>query len=361
MREVTIGPNEGGQRFDKYLKKYLKEAGSGFLYKMLRKKNITLNGRRADGSEKLNVGDRVCFFLADETIEKFRGPVPAFRETGSAFRKSAFRGSGPSAPEGAKKELLSIPVLYEDGQVLLADKPAGLLTQKAQARDYSLNEWLTDYLLAGGKLKEEELATFRPSVCNRLDRNTSGLVICGKTLAGSQKMSELIRDRSLRKFYRLFAAGNPPASGLVESWLLREENSNQVRIYEKKPADSRAVPVRTGWRLLEAYEDCSFLEVELFTGKTHQIRAQMAALGFPLIGDARYGNEAVNRHFRKAGVRSQLLHAFRLEFPPLDGPFSGLSERSVVAPEPESFLRMRRFCEGQAGPAKGNRLSKKNI
>lgn len=342
MREVTIGPNEGGQRFDKYLKKYLKEAGSGFLYKMLRKKNITLNGHKADGSEKLNAGDQVCFFLAEETIEKFRGTVSPV----STVRK---------------EELLSIPVLYEDSQVLLADKPAGLLTQKAQAQDYSLNEWLTDYLLAGGKLKEEDLSTFRPSVCNRLDRNTSGLVICGKTLAGSQKMSELIRDRNLHKFYRLFVAGKPPAEGLAESWLLREENSNQVRIYEKKPADSRAVPVRTGWRLLEAYEDCSCLEVELFTGKTHQIRAQMAALGFPLIGDVRYGNEAVNRRFRKAGVRSQLLHAFRLEFPPLDGLFSGLSERSVVAPEPESFLRMRRFCEGQAGPAKGNRLSKKDV
>ena len=342
MREVTIGPNEGGQRFDKYLKKYLKEAGSGFLYKMLRKKNITLNGHKADGSEKLNAGDRVCFFLSEETLDKFRGTVSPV----STIRK---------------EELLSIPVLYEDSQVLLADKPAGLLTQKAQAQDYSLNEWLTDYLLAGGKLKEEELSTFRPSVCNRLDRNTSGLVICGKTLAGSQKMSELIRDRNLHKFYRLFVAGKPPAEGLAESWLLREENSNQVRIYEKKPADSRAVPVRTGWRLLEAYEDCSCLEVELFTGKTHQIRAQMAALGFPLIGDVRYGNEAVNRHFRKAGVRSQLLHAFRLEFPPLDGLFSGLSERSVVAPEPESFLRMRRFCEGQAGPTKGNRLSKKDV
>lgn len=342
MREVTIGPNEGGQRFDKYLKKYLKEAGSGFLYKMLRKKNITLNGHKADGSEKLNAGDRVCFFLSEETLDKFRGTVSPV----STIRK---------------EELLSIPVLYEDSQVLLADKPAGLLTQKAQAQDYSLNEWLTDYLLADGKLKEEELSTFRPSVCNRLDRNTSGLVICGKTLAGSQKMSELIRDRNLHKFYRLFVAGKPPAEGLAESWLLREENSNQVRIYEKKPADSRAVPVRTGWRLLEAYEDCSCLEVELFTGKTHQIRAQMAALGFPLIGDVRYGNEAVNRYFRKAGVRSQLLHACRLEFPPLDGLFSGLSERSVVAPEPESFLRMRRFCEGQAGPAKGNRLSKKDV
>ena len=117
----------------------------------------------------------------------------------------------------------------------------------------------------------------------------------------------------------------------------------------------------TGWRLLEAYKDCSCLEVELFTGKTHQIRAQMASLGFPLIGDVRYGNEAVNRHFRKAGVRSQLLHAFRLEFPSLDGLFSGLSKRSVIAPEPESFLRMRRFCEGQAGLTRRNRLSEKDI
>ncbi|HJC23897.1 MAG TPA: RluA family pseudouridine synthase [Candidatus Eisenbergiella merdavium] len=352
MREVIIGPNEGGQRFDKYLKKYMKEAGNGFLYKMLRKKNITLNGRKADGSEKIQAGDRVCFFLAEDTIDRFRGAGSFTFPESSASPKSAVlsENAGPgTAPSGRKENSLfsslSIPVLYEDAQVLLADKPAGLLTQKAQAGDYSLNEWLTDYLLTEGKLTAEELATFRPSVCNRLDRNTSGLVVCGKTLAGSQKMSELIRNRSLRKYYRLFVAGRPPKEGIAESWLLREENSNQVRIYEKKPQDSRAVPVRTGWRLLESFGDCSFLEVELFTGKTHQIRAQMAALGFPLIGDARYGNEAVNRKFRRAGVHSQLLHAFRLEFPPLDGPFLGLSERSVVAPEPETFARVRRFCE----------------
>ena len=161
MREVTISPNEGGQRFDKYLKKYLKEAGSGFLYKMLRKKNITLNGHKADGSEKLNAGDRVCFFLSEETLDKFRGTVSPV----STVRK---------------EELLSIPVLYEDSQVLLADKPAGLLTQKAQAQDYSLNEWLTDYLLAGGKLKEEELSTFRPSVCNRLTETPAALSSAGR-------------------------------------------------------------------------------------------------------------------------------------------------------------------------------------
>ncbi|HJA94311.1 MAG TPA: RluA family pseudouridine synthase [Candidatus Eisenbergiella merdipullorum] len=330
MREVTIGPNEGGQRFDKYLKKYLKEAGSGFLYKMLRKKNITLNGRKADGSEKLEAGDTVRFFLSEETLDKFRGAGPKFPEKGTGQAHS-----------------LSISVLYEDSQVLLADKPAGLLTQKARTQDYSLNDWLTDHLLENGSLRKEELSTFHPSVCNRLDRNTSGLVICGKTLAGSQKMSELIRSRSLHKYYRLFAAGRPTKEGLAESWLLRDENGGNVHIYDRKPQDSRAVPVRTGWKLLEAYENCSYLEVELFTGKTHQIRAQMAALGFPLIGDVRYGNEAVNRYFRKAGVRSQLLHAFRLEFPPLDGLFSGLSERNVVAPEPEIFLRMRRFCEGR--------------
>ena len=329
MREVTIGANEAGQRFDKFLKKYLKEAGSGFLYKMLRKKNITLNGSRADGSEKLTAGDRVCFFLAEETLEKFRGA----QRMDTAPDKSAY---------GAAKPALQVPVIFENEHILLVNKPAGLLTQKAQAQDYSLNEWLTDYLLSQGKITAEQLRTFRPSVCNRLDRNTSGLVICGKTLAGSQKMSELLRERTVHKYYRLFAAGRLELEGVTQAWLIKDEKNNQVRILSCEPKGGKdAAHIVTGCRPLTFYPDYTYAEVELFTGKSHQIRAHLAALGHPLVGDAKYGIKALNDKYRRMGIRSQMLHAFRVEFPVMNGCFSDLSGKSFTAPEPDSFLRLK--------------------
>lgn len=118
-----------------------------------------------------------------------------------------------------------MPVIYEDDNILLLNKPAGLLSQKASSEDYSLNEWLIDYLLEQGEITREGLRTFRPSVCNRLDRNTSGLVVCGKTLAGSQKMSELLRERNVHKFYRLFAAGRAELDGVTDAWLRKDEKT----------------------------------------------------------------------------------------------------------------------------------------
>lgn len=339
MQEITIKPNEAGQRFDKFLKKYLREAGSGFLYKMLRKKNITLNGKKADGTEMLAVGDQVKFFLADETIEKFRGavvseqhssPAASGRQTVSIKKSAA--GNPPQ---------LKIDIIYENDHILVVNKPSGILTQKAVPSDYSLNEWLIDHLLSTGQLSAEDLRTFRPSVCNRLDRNTSGLVICGKTLAGSQKMSELLRDRSVHKYYRLYVAGQMTAEGISESWLLKDEKTNRVQIFDKKPGYPDAVPIKTGCHVLSHMQDCTYLEVELFTGKTHQIRAQLAALGHPLIGDTKYGKKEVNDQFRKKGIRSQMLHAYRLEFPRMDGIFADLDQKTLTAPEPREFRLMR--------------------
>lgn len=324
MREVRIGANEAGQRLDKFLKKYLREAGSGFLYKMLRKKNITRNGCRAEGNEILEEGDVVKFFLAEETLERFRG---------QEMPRSA--GTYRNGHEPA--------VLYEDANILLVDKPAGMLTQKASPGDYSLNEWLLDYLTGPGKVSKEELRAFRPSVCNRLDRNTSGLVICGKSLAGSRKMSELLREHGLRKYYRALAAGEMAEDGIAESWLTKDRKTNRVRITASDPDRPDAARIRTGYRVLDTAGGCCYLEVELFTGKTHQIRAQMAALGHPLLGDGKYGDEGVNDRLRREGVRSQMLHAFRLEFPPLSGAFRELSGRCFTAPEPEDFGRVKRL------------------
>lgn len=337
MREVRIGSNEAGQRLDKFLKKYLREAGSGFLYKMLRKKNITRNGRRAEGSEILEEGDVVKFFLAEETLEKFRGPEAM--ETAGACH------GGPKPPEiaGACHGGLEPSVLYEDANILLADKPAGMLTQKAAPGDYSLNEWLLDYLIGSGKVTKEELRAFRPSVCNRLDRNTSGLVICGKSLAGSRKMSELLKEHGLRKYYRALAAGEMAGDGIAESWLVKDQKTNRVWIGKSDPGRPDAARIRTGYRVLEASGGISYLEVELFTGKSHQIRAQMAALGHPLLGDGKYGDEGMNGRLRREGVQAQLLHAFRLEFPALSGTFEELSGRRFTAPEPEIFGRVKRI------------------
>ena len=188
MIVTRVSTNESGQRFDKYLKKLLKNAPDSFIYKMLRKKNIVLNGRKADGREKLCLGDEVRFFIANETFEKFSTKTDAGNVSPSQYTR-------------AYQELADLHILYEDDNILIVDKPSGVLSQKSAPDAVSVNEWLTGYLLSQHKVTADSLATFKPSVCNRLDRNTSGMVVCGKTLAGSQYLSRIIKDKSLEKYY----------------------------------------------------------------------------------------------------------------------------------------------------------------
>lgn len=343
MVELGIKENEAGQRLDKYLHKYMKEAGTGFLYKMLRKKNITLNGKKASGSEKLCVGDVVRLFLSDETIEKFGGQCsPEAADMGEQeFRQYSM----------AYKRFGKLEILFENRHVLIVNKPAGILTQKAGAEDVSLNEWLIGYLLESGVLTGEELRTFHPSVCNRLDRNTSGMVICGKTLLGSQKMSGILRDRSLHKYYRLYVKGHVREAALIEGYLVKEEQTNRVRLAERAEGASY---IRTYCRPLEYYEDMTLIEVELITGKTHQIRLHLSGIGHPVLGDYKYGDRTFNEKYRKKyGVKSQLLHAYRLKFPVMEGEFKDLSGLTLTAEEPEVFRRIEKE-ERQTGRIDGN-------
>ncbi|MDO4291702.1 MAG: RluA family pseudouridine synthase [Eubacteriales bacterium] len=320
MRSVQIGPNEAGQRLDKFLHKYMREAPGSFFYKMMRKKNIVLNGGRCTGSEKLALGDCVKLFLAEETLEKFGAP-PALPEKGQGQGD----GAGIVLPEYDKafRQLTGIRVLYEDADILALDKPAGVLSQKAAPGDLSANEWLTGYLLQGKALKPEALVTFRPSVCNRLDRNTSGLLLCGKSLAGSQRLTGLIRERRVGKFYQAVLAGWREEPGELTAWLKKDEKRNRVYLSDR-PAEG-AEQIRTGFvplRLgsLPGVGKVTWGEVQLFSGKTHQIRAHLAWLGHPLLGDPKYGNPELNRALaQRCGVRRQLLHACRAEFPPGEG------------------------------------------
>lgn len=335
MQTVTIGKNQAGQRLDKFLIKFMPEAGNGFLHKMLRKKNITLNGHKAEGSEILVQDDLLSFFFSEETFLKFTG-------TGQC----ADRTADTQEYRNAYRQLEGITVLYEDADILIADKPAGILSQKASAQDVSLNEWLIGYLLEHSRLPSEELQTFRPSVCNRLDRNTGGLVLCGKSLRGSQYLSEGIRERTIRKFYRTICVGEIKEEITVDGYLVRDAAKNRVSVSGRPPVGAESAPIRT--RFFPLYSDGRYtlLEVELITGKTHQIRAHLAGLRHPLIGDYKYGNSAVNRRMRERfGLEYQLLYAYRVCFPPAasavspDG-FPLTAGREFSAACPEQFERI---------------------
>ena len=327
MKEFKINANEAGQRFDKYLKKLLKEANTSFIYKMLRKKNIVLNGKKADGTEKLNVGDEVKLFLADETFDKFHG---------AATNTKQFE-----AYSGVPTKKLDI--VYEDDDVLIINKPVGMLSQKAKPEDISANEYIIAYLLQSKALTPDDLNTFKPSICNRLDRNTSGLLIAGKTLKGLQEMSEALMERGaekgVQKYYRCIVSGVLKEKTYLKGYLSKDEKTNKVTIYKTKPSDQSIgfLPIETEYRPIASMNGYTELEVHLITGRSHQIRAHLASIGHPIIGDTKYGSAKVNEIFcRECRLKSQLLHAYRVKF--ADG-------REVIAPTPKAYDKVLEYIE----------------
>ena len=315
MKLITVHKQEEGQRLVKLLGAYLKEAPNSFFYKMLRKKNITLNGKKADGTEKLKCGDEIRLFLSDETYEKFAGKVQP---------KEKF-------------PMAKLNIVYEDSNVIFINKPAGMLSQKSVPSDVSLNEYLLGYLEKSGQWKQEESKAFRPSVCNRLDRNTSGMVICGKSMAGLQQMAALLKDRSLHKYYLCLVKGVMTESQHLEGYLLKDENSNQVKIFQKETEG--AAHIITEYEPLYTDGEVTLLKVTLVTGKSHQIRAHLSSIGHPIIGDPKYGERKVNAFFREThGIKNQMLHAWKLTFPELAEPLDNLSEKSFEA-EPAGLMK----------------------
>lgn len=291
----------------------------------MRKKNIVLNGKKVTGNEQIKEGDSIKLFLSEDTIEKFMGQSTMNDFTG-LYRK-------------AYAELKGIQVVSEFEDVLFINKPAGILSQQAEANDLSANEWLIGYLLSKRAISEEDLKTFKPSVCNRLDRNTSGLLVCSKTLLGSQEMAKILKDRSLHKFYRCLVHGKCELNGVYEAFLYKDEKSNKVTVYndfDRIPVtqNDKVKPIKTGIKTVEYDNKNNYteLEIELFTGKTHQIRAQMEKLGFPLVGDVKY---AGGEKFLK--TNGQILHAYRLVFPVMSGKLEYLSKKEIVCQKPEGF------------------------
>ena len=336
---------EAGGRLDKYLMKFLKEAPASFIYKMLRKKNIVLNGRKAAGSEFLKEDDEVKLFLSDETVAKFGGKVisskTADREYVATAEDELESGADNSLYDRLKNlkwEYDEPQVIYEDRDIIILNKPVNVLSQIAKLGDVSMNEWLISYLIRSASLSANDLLTVKPAVANRLDRNTSGIILAGKTLTGLRFLSDIIKTRKIEKYYLTIVKGEMKENITAEAYLLKNDSHNTVKIYKEKVQG--ADYIKTAYEVLKVSVGHSLLRVKLITGKSHQIRAHLSFLGYPVIGDGKYGLKSENTTYRRMGLNSQFLHSYEIKFPEVEGDFSYLSSKSFKADLPERLKRV---------------------
>lgn len=314
MKSFLVSQNEAGQRLDKLLAKYMDTAPKSFFYKMLRKKNITLNGKKAEGSEKVAEGDEIRLFLSEETIAGF---------------------------QSGKKTSVTIPlikaheIVYEGHHLLIVNKPAGELSQKAKPEDISINERIVEYLKVTQGIGSD---SFTPGVCNRLDRNTTGLLVAGKSLAGLQEMAKLLKMRTVHKYYLCIVTGKADQRRHLTGYLKKDESTNMVRVISEEVFQQQRLSSKEYDRIetelipLITNGTETLLAIQLITGKTHQIRAHLASVGLPLLGDAKYGTVQ-----RKLHLKYQLLHAYMLQFPTLSGALSEVSNQSITVEPSAKF------------------------
>lgn len=323
MRMLYVSGQEAGQRLDKLLAKYMQLAPKSFIYKMIRKKNIKLNGKKAGGMEKLKEGDEIALYLADDTIDGFRQ-----QET--------------SAVELAMPEA-GLDVVFEDEDILVINKPVGMLSQKADKGDVSLVEYISGYLVKNGTIDRTQSQTFRPGICNRLDRNTSGLVVAGKSIQGLQWMNQLFRERDLKKYYLCIVKGRVEEGSRIAGYLRKNGSHNTVTILSRPEPGADRIETEyepLQWGRLDDKE-YTLLKVHLITGKSHQIRAHLQSIGHPIVGDGKYGHKDIYRIFKKEfGLRCQLLHAWRLELMSPDYLPEKYHGKNFEAPVPEKFLQI---------------------
>ena len=284
MKRFEITPNDAGQRLDKFLMKAVPILPRGMMYKYIREKRIKLNGKRCEISHKLAVADVLELYIRDDF----------FAEKDLSFT---------SAPP-------IISVVYEDENILLADKPPGLLVHEDNGGECdTLIHRIQHYLYSKGTFDPREENSFSPALCNRIDRNTGGIVIAAKTFSALQIMSEKIKQREVRKFYLCLACGIPtPSVNTLKGWHIKDHTTNTVRILREPHPEAKTALTR--YRVLRDDGANSLLEVELLTGRTHQIRVHMASIGHPLMGDTKYGHESV----KVGGRMFQALYSYKIIF-----------------------------------------------
>ena len=284
---VTVTKNDAGQRLDKFLTKTYRNLPTSLLYKAVRKKDIRLNGKRCDPADRLKEGDQIYLFLPDDALE-IAPPTYAFMH--------------------ASKQL---DIVYEDEHVMLLNKKAGLLVHPDD-REFAdtLIYRVQRYLYEKGAYDPADEQSFAPALVNRIDRNTSGIVIAAKTAAALRILNDKLKNREIQKFYLCIVHGKmSKQEDTLEAYLEKNEAQNRVYISDIQKQGARTI--RTRYRVLEERNGFSLLEIHLLTGRTHQIRAHLASIGHPLLGDGKYGTNALNKG---TGFHKQALCSYRLRF-----------------------------------------------
>ena len=309
MTEIQIDGRTGGQRLDRFVHKYLGGAPKSFVQKMLRKNNIKLNGAKATGSETIHAGDTVKLFLSDETIAGFKLDKPVNISAGA------------------------LDIGFEDANMLIVNKPAGVLSQPDSA---SVRDSIADRAVA--YLREHAVTGFTPAVANRLDRNTSGLVAIGKTNAALAWLGAAFAENACEKLYLTLVAGEVRKPFDVRVYI--HKNTHNTAIVTTHAVDG-AKYASASFEPISTSGGYSLLRVKLETGRFHQIRASLKFAGFPIVGDTKYGDPRINQDFkRRFGLTHQLLHCESLTFTRQSGELAYLSGQTFTTKPPIAFAKI---------------------
>jgi len=310
LREYIISQNDAGQRLDKFITKAVPKLPASLLYKYIRTKRIKINDKRAQQMQKLILNDLVQLYINDEFFEQGESPLDFLNTTDD------------------------LRVVYEDQNILIADKPAGLLchSDMSESRHTLINKILLHLYNKREYLPEKEIS-FTPALCNRIDRNTAGLVIAAKNAEALRILCEKIKIREIKKYYKCAVFGKfNTSSGELRSFLTKDGDKNLVSVSKRQTPGSMSAVSK--YKVLMTQDDLSLLEVELITGRTHQIRAQFADAGHPLLGDAKYGNAVRSKIY---GYSWQALSAYKIKFDFATdaGELQYLNQKTIELPPPE--------------------------
>lgn len=328
MRTFEIQKNDAGQRLDKFISKAVKNLPTSLMYKYIREKKIKVNRKRTDQSYRLCEGDTVEMFIKDDFF------------------------TAAAANDFYKTLKPKIDIIYEDENIILCDKRPGMIVHPDDGEEINtLIGHITAYLYQSGQYNPESENSFAPALCNRIDRNTGGIVIAAKTAAALRIMNEKIKNNEIDKRYLCAVHGIfDIKSDTLTGYLIKDHERNIVKIYKKKPSGDEVKSIITKYRVLCENEGkngdpLSLLEVKLVTGRTHQIRAHMASIGHPLLGDGKYG---INRNDRKLGYKFQALYSYKLtfDFENADGELGYLRSKTFkIAENPQKIWFLEEFRE----------------